>query len=176
VLQLVGAGENVGASSLIVDYALLAIRERRRVLLLDLEPTPGRSDSELLVAMGAEVRPLPGARLGRVGDGERRIDVTLPHDSREIASGEANWSRLLDEARNHYDLVLIDAPALTRSRLGQILAPLADMTLVVVQAEKTRSPVALNVIERIHATGGEVTGSILNRRRFYIPARLYGWL
>ncbi len=176
VLQMIGAGPQVGVSSLAVDYALLAAREGGRVLLLDLEPEQGSSDVELLQTLGGVAHDLPGGRLVRFGEGAARLDVTRPHGPRELAHGEASWARLMEEARKYYDLILVDAPPLVRSRLGQLLAPHVDVTLIVVAAESTRAAVALHVVERIRATGGDVIASVLNRRRFYIPARLYRWL
>jgi Mrp family chromosome partitioning ATPase len=67
----------------------------------------------------------------------------------------------------------MDSPAVQRSSAGILVAPLADITLVVVEAESTRAPVIQNLVRRIEAGGGAVFGAVLNKRRFFIPRFVY---
>ena len=60
-----------------------------------------------------------------------------------------------------------------RQRLGQLLAPLADLSVIVIEAEETRAAVAATLIERVAASGGKVAGVVLNMRRFHIPRFIY---
>ncbi len=174
-LQMIGPSDGVGVSNLLVDYALLAARERQKVLLLDLEPLPGRSCSHLLAARGATLTAI-GADGAVARVGESNLYVTPPDHNHELTLGERDWTRLLGQACKEYDLILIDAPPLSRSWLGLFAAPSVDVTLAVVEAEGTRAPVALNMIERIGGVGGLVAAAILNKRRFYIPRIIYSWL
>ena len=53
------------------------------------------------------------------------------------------------------------------------MASMVDGTVLVVEAEKTRWPVAVNVKERIKQSGGKVLGIAFNKRQYYIPGWLY---
>jgi Mrp family chromosome partitioning ATPase len=93
-----------------------------------------------------------------------------------VSRGEAEWKELLADAASRYDMVLVDAPPLSRSWLGLFAAPSVEATLLVIGAEDTRAPVARNTISRLDGAGGAVVGAVLNMRRFYIPWALYNWL
>jgi Mrp family chromosome partitioning ATPase len=48
-----------------------------------------------------------------------------------------------------------------------------DGVVLVVEAEKTRWPVAENVRDKIKGSGGNILGIVLNKRRYYIPEWVY---
>jgi Mrp family chromosome partitioning ATPase len=73
-------------------------------------------------------------------------------------------------------VVVIDSPAMSQSAAGVVIAPFVDMSLLVVEAERTRAAVARNLIERLDGAGGHVIGAILNKRRFHIPRSIYSRL
>jgi succinoglycan biosynthesis transport protein ExoP len=174
VMQLVAANGEEGVSSLMLDLALLASNANaRRVLLIDIEPSENGSAVQVLGESGASLQRLPDNKV-QVNGGS--LHVTLPVGAGQQSMAEAQWEMLFAQARRDYDLVLVDCPAMARSATGLIVTPLVDMTLIVVEAEATRAAVARNLIERIDSAGGEVIGAILNKRRFYIPPLIYGWL
>lgn len=174
VMQLVSANGDEGVSSLMLDLALLTSNNSaRKVLLVDIEPEEDGSAAKTLAESGATLHRLSNDRL-QVNGGS--LHVTLPVGARDMAVAEAQWEKLIAQARRDYDLVLVDCPAMARSAAGLIMAPLVDMTLIVVEAEATRAAVARNLIERIDSAGGEVIGAILNKRGFYIPRFIYSWL
>ena len=86
---------------------------------------------------------------------------------------ETKWARIVEAARSSFDLVLIDSPAIQRSSAAIEVARLADLALVVVEAETTRVAVARRLVERIEGAGGQVVGAVLNKREFYIPRFIY---
>jgi succinoglycan biosynthesis transport protein ExoP len=174
-LQMIGPTDGVGVTALLVDYALLAARERQKVLVLDLEPMRGRSATDALIARGAVLHPV-GAEGALARVGQTNLYVTPPAETQELTMGERDWTKLLSQATKEYDLVLIDAPPLSRSWLGLFAAPSVDVTLAVIEAEESRAPVALNMIERIGGVGGVVAAAVLNKRRFYIPKAVYNWI
>lgn len=173
-VMMIGPNDHTGVTSLLIDIALVSVREGQRILMLDLEPQPGHSASDLLAARGATLDPLPGGSFAQVNN--TSFHVLLPDDGLNLAMGEAEWKTLLGQACKDYDLVLVDSPPLSRSWLGLFAAPSVDATLAVVAAEETRSPVARNMIDRINGAGGEVVAAVFNRRRFYIPRLIYNWL
>lgn len=174
-LQLIGATDGVGVTSLITDIAVLSAREGKSVLLVDFESRPGQAAIDKLADRGAILHDLD-ATSGVVRVGDSQLHVTRPIGSLELTMGETEWGRLIRQACQEYNLVLIDSPPLSRSWTGIFVAPSAAATLAVVAAESTRAPSALHLIERIGGSGGEVQAAIFNKRRFYIPRRILDWL
>jgi len=174
VLQLVAANGGEGVSSLLMDLAVTTAKANaKRVLLVDIEPSIDLSAIEVLAKNGVGLSRVAADRIGVNG---LPLHVTLPMGVGSHAMSEAQWEAFFREARRHYDVILVDNPALERSSASLIVAPLVDMTLVVIEAEATRAAVARNMIERIESATGEVTGAILNKRNFYIPRAIYSWL
>lgn len=174
VLQLVAANGGEGVSSLLADLAVLAASANaKRVLLVDIEPAVDGSAIQVLAEGGAGLSRVSADRIGVKG---MSLHVTLPMGAGSHALSEAEWEDFFREARRNYDVILVDSPALERSSASLIVAPLVDMSLAVIEAEATRAAVARNMIERIEAASGEITGAILNKRGFYIPRAIYSWL
>lgn len=172
-VMMIGGSEAVGVTSLLTDVAVVLAQEGRRVLILDEEALPGRSATDLLRSRGVHFEAAAGGVLSANGTS---LHVSSPEPSMRVSRGEAEWKELLADAASRYDMVLVDAPPLSRSWLGLFAAPSVEATLLVIGAEDTRAPVARNTISRLDGAGGAVVGAVLNMRRFYIPWALYNWL
>jgi Mrp family chromosome partitioning ATPase len=48
-----------------------------------------------------------------------------------------------------------------------------DGVVLVLEAEKTRKPVAENLKNRILQNGGNILGMVFNNRRYHIPESVY---
>lgn len=97
------------------------------------------------------------------------------------STGDALWKllalpELWQDLRSEYDEVVLDLPAASNSRLGLMTAALCDGVVVVLEAEKTRAPVVENLIASLRAVRAPVLGTVMNRRRFHLPKRVYQWL
>ena len=61
--------------------------------------------------------------------------------------------------------------------IHQVLPFLTSLTLhatvIVVEAEKTPQPVIEHLRNTLTAAGAKTAGIVMNKRRFYIPARVY---
>ncbi len=80
------------------------------------------------------------------------------------------------QLRRNYDLILMPVSGVVQNAGALHLGKLADGVVVVVEAEKTRAPVVQQALERLAEFGGKVLGTVLNKRRYYIPKFLYGRL
>ena len=80
--------------------------------------------------------------------------------------------RYWDALRGHAETIVIDAPSADRSDLALVLAPLADVTVLVVagQATEAAAPVALR--DEIEAVGGTIAGVVVNRSTYQAPPLL----
>lgn len=123
-----------------------------------------------------EGRPVPAARLalarpalgGRLWVTEARTaQIGLDRRARLSPSG-AWW----DAMRRHADTVVVDSPAADRSEAAALLAPLADLTVLVVSADTAEvdEPAALR--RALEGAGGRVAGLVFNRARQDAPRLL----
>lgn len=79
--------------------------------------------------------------------------------------------RYWDAMRRHADTVVIDAPAAERNDMAIILAPLVDLTvLVVAEAAAADGPMILR--DEIEAVGGRIAGMVMNRSTYRPPGFL----
>lgn len=88
------------------------------------------------------------------------------------AGDHAFWEPL----KERFDLIIVDSPPATGFPDGPGLASQVDGVVLVVEAEKTRWQVALSVKERIQKSGGNILGIVFNKRKYYIPQRIYRYL
>jgi uncharacterized protein involved in exopolysaccharide biosynthesis len=176
VIELIAASEGEGVTSLAIDLALLVVaRTKLTVLVLDIEPRAGRATSTRIVQRGGHLHQASSSgSVLQLANSRAYVSRPIGDDDKRLS--EADVLKCLESARAHYDLVIIDAPALETSYTGAGIARRADLVLAVVEAERTRAAVANNLVDRIAASGAEVTGVILNKRRFLIPRAIYAKL
>jgi capsular exopolysaccharide synthesis family protein len=72
-----------------------------------------------------------------------------------------------------YDWIIVDSPPATVYPDAASLGTACGAAILVVEAEKTRSEVALEAKGILEGTGAEVLGAVLNRRRYHIPDAIY---
>ncbi|WP_269715463.1 GumC family protein [Caulobacter sp. NIBR2454] len=171
LVQFIAANTGEGTSSLALDFAIAAAQRKQRVLLLDVEPEGGGVIGHLR-SQGATLSATETAG-GVMRVGSSRLYVA---STRGLDLSEDRLSSAIIAARNSFDLVVMAAPALQQSYLGVTLSGLSDLTAVVIEAEQTRAAVVRNLLDKLDAAGADVAGAILNKRRFYIPRLIYGWL
>jgi protein-tyrosine kinase len=95
------------------------------------------------------------------------------------ASGRSVSGRVIQD-KNFWDvlsktfaLIVIDAPALQTSSDGIAFAQASHQTVMVVEAETTRKEVADNLHHTLVSANATVAGVVMNKRKFYIPEKLY---
>jgi Mrp family chromosome partitioning ATPase len=72
-----------------------------------------------------------------------------------------------------FDWVVIDVPPILESPEGAALASVADGTVLVVHAGRTKRPVLARSADMLRKAGARVLGTVLNRRRLEIPDFIY---
>jgi protein-tyrosine kinase len=83
------------------------------------------------------------------------------------------FKKVLHGLRHHYDYIYLDAPNILGSSVTKELVADVDGVVLVIEAEKTRAPVAMRSKKKIVESGGILMGAVLNKRRYYIPSLLY---
>ena len=143
-----------GAKVLLIDADL---RQPRCHTALGLPPSPGLSD--LLT--------------GRVNTEPVQTNVEnlslLPagHPAANPTELLTSWlmCKLLQEARERFEFVVLDSPPILVVSDGLLLANLADGVVFVAESGRSRQDDARLAIERVLQTGGVPVGAVLNRGR-----------
>jgi len=101
--------------------------------------------------------------------GGKYSDPTSIFSSRE-------FSEFLQAMKQTFDFIILDGPPVLRASEARILSSKVDATILVIRSGKTRKQIAHRAIRELETAGGEVLGTVLNRRKHYIPDWLYKWL
>jgi Mrp family chromosome partitioning ATPase len=72
-------------------------------------------------------------------------------------------AKLLQQARERYDFVVIDSPPLLAVSDGLLLANLSDGVIVVTERGRSRHDHLRTILQRLHHTGAVAVGAVLNR-------------
>jgi Mrp family chromosome partitioning ATPase len=184
VIQFVAAREAEGTSTVVREFARIsALMLGKSVFLMDADrPAPtsetfaegdpgdgGGSGRMDLVAFEKAISGVDRSRTSVCLISQKSVFLQKYFYSAEI---ENFWENL----RQQFELVLIDSPSLAASPDGIAISRRVDGVVLVVEAEKTRWPVAENLKEQIRRNGGNILGVVFNKRRFYIPEFLYKWI
>jgi Mrp family chromosome partitioning ATPase len=82
----------------------------------------------------------------------------------------------LEELRQNFDFLIIDAPPMTLRSDAIVLGQRADGLVLVLEANKTRREAASAVADSLRSAGVPILAAVLNKRTFPIPASLYSRL
>ncbi|WP_221801430.1 CpsD/CapB family tyrosine-protein kinase [Oceanobacter mangrovi] len=83
---------------------------------------------------------------------------------------------LLELLKPYYRYIVVDGSSVFSSSEATRMASAFDGMVMVVSCEQTRWEVAQSAEEKITNSGGKLVGISMNRRKFYIPRRIYDWL
>jgi hypothetical protein len=82
----------------------------------------------------------------------------------------------LSRLRSSFDLVVIASPAASEAPMGVLLSRYVDGNILVLEAGRTRAPVASELRDSLSASGGAVVGVVLTCYRSPLPRFLRRWL
>jgi Mrp family chromosome partitioning ATPase len=80
---------------------------------------------------------------------------------------------VIGELRKRYTYIILDTPPVGRYIDATIIGGYVDGSVIVVEANVTRSEVLEDAINRLRAGESVIYGVILNKREFHIPKWLY---
>ncbi len=86
---------------------------------------------------------------------------------------EAKVDRLLEEARKMYDFVFFDSPPILEFPATAVMSGRFDGALLIIQADRTIMSDVEKAFHEITGLGGKVIGSILNRKKRYLPGKMH---
>ncbi|MHB8708484.1 MAG: GumC family protein [Desulfuromonadales bacterium] len=102
----------------------------------------------------------------------------IPPNPAEIL-GSGRMKKFLAAARERYDYVVLDAPPVLPVTDSQVLAPLADLVLVVLEPCRIPERAARQMVESLNAVDSKISGVILNDKsgrgfKYYGSYNYYG--
>lgn len=181
VIQFIGAHEGEGTSSIVREFARVASKIKNKpVLLLDAEKRS--ANQSLLFGITPENKredewdseETMERAIAKIEDSDSPVCLISQNTilyPKYFYSPKISvfWEKL----KERFDLILIDSPPASVSPDGIAISRNVDGVVLVLEAEKTRGPVAQNLKDRIQKNGGNLLGIIFNKRRHYIPEFLY---
>jgi Mrp family chromosome partitioning ATPase len=181
IIQFIGAKGNEGTSTIVREFARVsALKFNQSVLIIDAdERTPSqleyfgiqtehgledayRADEDFKKAL----HPIAKTRL--YVSAYRKRSVPAQKNFNALNNCEI-WSTI----RNLFDIILVDSPSANTSSDALAISPKTDGVVLVIEAEKTRWPVAENTKKNILKNGGKFLGMVLNKRKHHIPEMIY---
>lgn len=79
----------------------------------------------------------------------------------------------LADLQSEFDVVIVDSPALDKYPDGLILSAKVDGTILLIEAMETRFAVARYTLDMLYKSSNKFLGIILNKRRYFIPEKVY---
>ncbi len=180
VLGFASAREGEGTSTLLAAAATILAGRGDNVLLLDVH-----SHRPALNALfNKALSPGLGELLANEVDfdncinsiADRGLDLLTCGNHSGVSSASDNLSALISEKRDHYDWIFLDLPPVIQYAEALGLSKLCEAVILVVGANKTRREAVRATVEQLARAGVPVLGSILNRRKFYLPEGIYNRL
>lgn len=102
--------------------------------------------------------------------------ISADTTSKQRAYSEPANIELFNNLKREFDLIVVDSAPVSVSTESMAMARNVDGVILVIEAERTRWQVAAKVRDHIQKSGGKICGVVLNKRRFYIPDKIYKWL
>ncbi len=87
--------------------------------------------------------------------------------------GHPRMEGMLTELRRRFSCVVFDVPSVLSYSEGVSLSRGVDGVVVVIRSGRTKRELIQHALHLLDGAGAKVLGTVLNRRRFYIPRFLY---
>jgi polysaccharide biosynthesis transport protein len=179
VVHVTSVQHGEGTTTVARELAALAVRSRWcKVALLDAH----RPDSDEALASGVAPTGLletfsetGDAQLVELQVGDAELAVGKVSGAIEFAPKVDSVRALYTWLRANYGLVIVDCPPVKDAGDTAVFASLADATILVVEAERTRIGDIKRARDMLEQWGATNLGAVLNKRRRLIP-RLFQFL
>ena len=181
---LVGCQARVGVTTIAANLAIQAGSElAQRVLLIDANchsPSLHKifrvaNERGLLDILSGDLSPRE-CEPKPVDENVDLLPIGNMSDSNGLGLQNQMAAEMLEFFRAEYELVIVDLPSAEKLSKALPLAKVLDSVLLVAQSESTKQHDAQRALRRLEEDGVEITGTLLNRHRNYLPRWLRRWL
>lgn len=183
VIQFICSCTGEGVSTIVREYAWMAsARLGKSVLIIDANRDHGqRQYFDIANRYGwDDALSKDGnidAAITRIGHSSLYVSCTSQHNSSTWHSHDPQVMRdFFQKVRERFDITLFDSPSLAKAPDSAALVRSVDGVVLVVEAERTRWPVAMAAKNKIVNNGGTIVGVVLNKRQNHIPGIIYSRL
>ena len=165
--------EHEGKSTVCANLALTLVQQSYKVLLIDGDlrrPTQNslflKPDDRLKASLGSVLMGQASLGDAMLYDEERGVYLLLNKrnytNSTDIVSSEY-MSRLIQVVRSHFDFIIIDSPPMSLMADAEVLADLADMSVLVVKYDTVLAQDLNDAIDALRDCRAQFAGCILNQ-------------
>ncbi|MGC5077584.1 polysaccharide biosynthesis tyrosine autokinase [Agrococcus sp. DT81.2] len=171
-LLITSASPGEGKSTFSTNLAVTLAEAGERTLVIDADLRRPRVDQlfgldrsvGLTTALMGKIRITEAIVAWRAGGPDVLTSGKLPPNPATVVTSQA-FRAVLDGAAERYDAVIVDSPPVLTVADSNLLAPLVDGVVIVVDASKTRRPQLANTVRSIESAGGRILGIVLNKAR-----------
>jgi uncharacterized protein involved in exopolysaccharide biosynthesis len=178
IAQLIGDGAGL-KSALGLEVAKALARDHNQLtLIVDID---GQERYRLMAPAEADRRgvPLPAGRLVVAKSSDPKLWVATDISNTPLGDPRALGADVrgcLDVLRKSFDRVVLIGGRDFSHYGARRLYPLADANILVVDAGKTREPIARRMRDVVLGAGGDLLGFVFTSRQYYVPKAIYRWL
>lgn len=169
IIMFTSAGNNEGKTTTVGNLASLLAQSGQRVLIIDCDmrnpgqhkifALPNNGLSNCLVADNVLESYVQNTTVSGVA---LLTSGPVAPNSSELL-GSANMRSLLQQAREHYDYVLLDAPPVMPVTDAMVLSSLVDGVVLVIPSREISPALGKEVKKRLLQVGANILGVVLNR-------------
>jgi capsular exopolysaccharide synthesis family protein len=169
-LMVTSAMPGEGKSTIVANLAMAMAQSQRNVVVVDADlRSPkqhtlfGVSNRTGLTTLLQQKATLPDAlRQTKVPGVWVLPSGPIAADSAAMLDGP-QLSTVIDELKQHADLILFDTPALLAVSDGAVLAPMVDGVMLVVGSAQAQQEAVRAARQRLDSVGAKVIGVVVNR-------------
>jgi uncharacterized protein involved in exopolysaccharide biosynthesis/Mrp family chromosome partitioning ATPase len=164
IVSFSGVNAQTGATEILLNCAYIMKHNCEKVLVIDLAHEHQGIASKLDIPMKSQplVRTLAGSSLDKLvfHDVDRDIDVLTILDLEQLDN--KNLDRILELAKNEYEIVLLDAAPILKSSNTEHIFMMSDTVIFVVRGNKSLFPDIRHTLELAEKFGVTSAGLVLN--------------
>lgn len=163
-----------GSSTILLQTALTAVVEGKRVLIVDSNSDAALSKYFKMDKAGNSLDLTPDNLFKNIHPIKETKLSILPIRTNSIQTAEPAWQEIIRSLKKTYDVVLFDIGALSELHPQSGLLSILDGVVLTIAAHLTRREIVEQSINEIcNNRDAKLLGLVLNRRKFFIPEFIY---
>lgn len=147
----------------IPDKTVLLVKNSHRLQLFPDSVTSGKKPAKAMEIFSNDVRPTTIKNMSMV-------------DIADLTKTKISWGQIASMNKDCYDFIFYDYPFFSEKLHSDSVMKHVAYVVLVVEAGVSKWEILEQHTEAIRTAGGNITGALLNNRRYYIPNYIYKFL